>query len=226
MPYRKVILATEEVYHILNRGVAKEPIFIENRDYLRALDLFNYYRFEKPGLRFSHYIRLPQDLKDKFWNNLQKNSQPLVDIISFCLMPNHFHLLLEQLKENGISKFLANFQNSYARFVNTKYKRVGPLFQSIFKAVRIEDNNQFLHTNRYIHLNPYSSCLVNIDKLSEYPWSSFTDYLGIRQSLFVNPKPILSQFKNIEAYKKFVFDQANYQRKLQSIKHLLLEENP
>lgn len=226
MPYRKVILATDEIYHVLNRGVAKQPIFIQNRDYLRALDLLNYYRFENPGLRFSHFGQLSQSLKNSFWNNLEKTSHPLVEIINYCLMPNHFHLLLKQLRENGISKFMANFQNSYARFLNTKYKRVGPLFQSIFKAVRIESNNQLLHVNRYIHLNPSSSYLVKINKLSEYPWSSFPDYLGIKQTTFVSPKLVLDQFKNVDDYKKFVFDQADYQRKLQDIKHMLLEENP
>lgn len=150
MPYRKVILATDEIYHVLNRGVAKQPIFLENRDYVRALELLNYYRFDKPGMRFSFFSRLTQNLKNSFWDNLQKKSQNLVEIISYCLMPNHFHLLLKQLEENGISTFMRNFQNSYAKFFNIKHQRVGPLFQSIFRAIRIEDNEQLLHVNRYI----------------------------------------------------------------------------
>lgn len=224
MPYRKGVLATNEVYHVLNRGVAKQPIFQNKYDYTRITDLINYYRFDKPSLRFSHFIRLKSFEKELFWENLQKKSKPLVEIIAFCLMPNHFHLLLKQLTEKGISLFMANFQNSYVRYFNTKYQRVGPLFQAIFKAVRIEDNNQFLHVNRYIHLNPSSSYLVEIKNLLNYPWSSFNHYLGTNRYPFVSDKLIMDQFKNPEEYKKFVFDQADYQRKLQDIKHLLLEK--
>lgn len=224
MPYRKITLATDEIYHIYNRGVAKQPVFNENRDYIRATNLLNYYRFDKPHLRFSYFVRLTNTLKDSFWNNLQKTSQPLVEIISYCLMSNHFHLLLKQLKENGISIFMSNFQNSYAKFFNLKYQRPGPLYQSIFKAVRIENNDQFLHVNRYIHLNPSSSRLVEIDKLIEYPWSSFPFYLGHIQSPFTKSGLVLDQFKSLEDYQKFVFDQADYQRKLNDIKHLILED--
>lgn len=223
MPYRKITLATDEIYHVFNRGVAKHPIFSEETDYTRLTDLINYYRFEKPCLRFSYFIRLAKTIKDNFWNNLKDKSQPLVEIISYCLMPNHFHLLLKQLKENGISIFMSNFQNSYVRFFNTKHKRPGPLFQSIFKAVRVETNDQLLYVNRYIHLNPSSSRLVEIDKLTGYVWSSFPHYLGSIQLPFIKPELVLDQFKNIESYRKFVFDQADYQRKLDDIKHLVLE---
>lgn len=224
MPYRKITFATDEVYHIFNRGVAKNPIFSEDADYTRIIDLMNYYRFGGTNLRFSYFIRLPKALKDGFWKSIQEKSQPLVEIISHCLMPNHFHLLLKQLKENGISIFMSNFQNSYVRFFNTKHKRPGPLFQSIFKAVRIETNDQLLHVNRYIHLNPSSSRLVEIDKLLEYPWSSFPYYLKINQSPFIKSGLILDQFKDIESYRQFVFDQADYQRRLNDIKHLILED--
>lgn len=224
MPYRKITLATDEVYHVLNRGVAKQPIFNDDCDYTRATNLLNYYRFNKPNIRFSYFIRLTKTLKDNFWNNLQKTSQPLVEIISYCLMPNHFHLLLKQLREKGISIFMSNFQNSYAKFFNLKYQRPGPLYQSIFKAVRVENNDQLLHVNRYIHLNPFSSRLVEIDKLLEYPWSSFPHYLGNIQSPFIKSALVLDQFKSLEAYRKFVFDQAGYQRKLNDIKHLILED--
>lgn len=226
MSYRKTILANNEVYHAFNRGVAKQPIFTTSQDYLRATNLLDYYRFSKPQFCFSHFSRLPRIQKDLIWEKLQTDAKNLVDIISYCFMPNHFHLLLKQLTENGISLFMANFQNAYARFFNSKNHRDGPLFQSVFKAVRIEDNNQLLHVNRYMHLNPVSSYLIEKEELANYPWSSYPQYIGSVPKSFVKSDLVLDQFRNIEAYKKFVFDQADYQRQLASIKHLILEENP
>lgn len=93
-------------------------------------------------------------------------------------MPNHFHLLLKQTKENGISKLVANFQNSYTRYFNLKNERVGPLFQGVFKALRVKTDEQLIHVSRYIHLNPYSSSVIkSFEELKRYPWSSVEEYL-------------------------------------------------
>lgn len=157
-------------------------------------------------------------------DSLHKINDKLVDIICFCLMPNHFHLLLNQLKDNGISKFMANLQNSFTRYFNTKHERIGHLLQGQFKAVLIEDDNQLLHVSRYIHLNPYSSYVVkDLESLEQYLWSSFPEYLGKVAAEICNKEIILSQFKDKKDYKKFVFDQADYQRRLEEIKHLVIE---
>ena len=135
-------------------------------------------------------------------------------------MPNHFHFLLKQTAEEGIAKFMSNFQNSYTRYFNTRHNRVGPLFQGPFRAVRVETDEQLLHLSRYIHLNPYSSFVVkNIKDLEEYQWSSFKEYLG-KEKGFCQKEIVMSFFKNPQDYRKFVFDQADYQRELQKIKHL------
>lgn len=223
MPYRKPPFATNEIYHTISRGVAKKPIFTSERDYQRALRLIDFYRYNHPPLRFSHFNRLAKKEKGDFLNSLKRNNPPIVDILAFCLMPNHIHFLLKQLKERGVPIFISNFQNSYARYFNTKYKRIGPLFQPMFKAIRIETEEQLLHVSRYIHLNPPTSYLLEIKDLKNYPWSSFTEYLGIKPFQFTNPNLILGHFKTREAYRKFVFDQANYQRELATIKHLILE---
>lgn len=223
MPARFTPLVTDQYYHIFNRGVNKQPIFQGVRDYKRSLDILDFYSFN-PKLRFSKFLLLSQEEKSNFMDGLHKVNDKLVDIICFCLMPNHFHLLLNQLKDNGISKFMANLQNSFTRYFNTKHERIGPLLQGQFKAVLIEDDNQLLHVSRYIHLNPYSSYVVK-DKegLIEYKWSSFPEYLGMVSSEICNKQIILSQFKNVEDYKEFVLDQADYQRNLEEIKHLILE---
>jgi putative transposase len=139
-------------------------------------------------------------------------------------MPNHFHILIKQKTDNGISKFMANIQNSYARYFNTKHKRIGPLFQGQFKAVKIESEEQLLHVSRYIHLNPYSSALVkNYEELEKYEWSSLKEYLNTTLFPFCSKDDIQEYFKKEGSYKEFVFDNADYQKRLEEIKHLILD---
>lgn len=226
MPYRHTIFATNEIYHVLNRGVAQAPIFLFSKEYMRFFNLIDFYRYFNPSLSFSHYDRLPSEEKERFMENL-KESSLLVEIYAYCLMPNHFHLLIKQLMKNGIPLMLRNLQNSYAKYFNLKHKRQGSLFQSMFKAVRIETDEQFLHVSRYIHLNPSTSYLVKIKDLSLYPWSSLGEYTGENKSLFsfTNSQFILDLASGRKKYQEFVFDQARYQQKLGEIKHLVLE-NP
>lgn len=224
MPGRKVVLANNEIYHIINRGVASQPIFFSKRDYQRALNSFLYYQNQNLPLSYSHFIVQSQERKTEILKELQSGKIFLVDIISFCFMPNHFHFLLKQLVSEGISKFFGNFTNSYARYFNLKNKRKGPLFQGRFKAVRIKTDEQFLHTHRYVHLNPYTSYMLKtLKELEDYPYSSFPEYLRKTKTNICNKKLILDCFKDVETYKKFVFDQADYQRRLEEIKHLILE---
>lgn len=224
MPQRKIKFVVGEYYHVFNRSINKEPIFTNTKDCKRAVKAFGYYRFEKPPIRLSYFLALGVDARDNVMNSLDQKSEAVVDIVSFCLMPNHFHLLLKQNKENGISKFLALFQNSYTRYFNTKYSRNGHLFQGQFKATRMEDTDQLIHVNRYIHLNPYSSHVVkNLSDLEHYPYSSLPEFLGSYQYGFCKKNIVLAVFPTVQAYKNFVFDQADYQRRLDSIKHLTLE---
>jgi putative transposase len=137
-------------------------------------------------------------------------------------MPNHFHFLLKQVAGDGVAKYLSLFTNSYTRYFNTKHNRIGPLFQGVFKAVRVESNNQLLHLSRYIHLNPYVSNIVTKTNLSTYPWSSLPSYLfGIKD--FVESKIVTSQYKDIARYRDFVLNHADYARELEYIKHMTLD---
>lgn len=225
MPYRKIPLKAREIYHIYNRSVARQPIFQNQQDCQRALDTISFYRYKKPPLRFSHYKRLPSDQRKNLLEELAKNHKPVLEILAFCLMPNHFHFLLKPLKDNSISLFTGNFQNSYAKYFNIKTERVGSLFQAMFKAVRIETEEQLLHVSRYIHLNPVSSLLIKLESLEKYPWSSFKEYCSDKiESKLVNSKPVLAHFKSRDKYKEFVFDQADYQQELEKIKHLTFEK--
>jgi len=222
MPYRKTPIVQDEVYHVFNRSVARQPIFNTIRNYQRFLELINYYRYERPSLRYSHFNRLPPEQKEQFLTNLTKKD-PMLTILAFCIMPNHIHFLLKGKIANAISTFMRNIQHSYSKYYNIKSNRIGSLFQDMFKAVRIETDEQLLHVSRYIHLNPVSSFIIKIKSLEEYPWSSFSEYTGRKSNLFVNTDLILSHFKSSESYRQFVFDNASYQQELEKIKHLLSE---
>lgn len=222
MPGRKTPLVTDEVYHVYNRGINKQPTFNTKREYQRALLAIEFYRVFNPPIRLSKFSQLERKRQEEILKVMNQREK-LIQIICFCLMPNHFHFLLKQKKENGISKFLGNFQNSYTRYFNVRNGRDGSLFLDQFKVKRIEDDEQFIHVSRYIHLNPYAGFVVkSFDELAEYPWSSLPNYLTGNNS-FIEPNLVIDMFGSRDKYKQFVFDQADYQKKLKMIEHLFLE---
>ena len=223
MPGRKTPLVTDEIYHVFNRGINRQPTFITKWGFQRAVESIDFYRFNKPPASFSAFLRLDREKRTEMLKFLQTKNV-LVEIFAFCLMPNHFHFLLKQRVDGGLSKFMSNFQNSYTRYFNTKHERDGSLFLDQFKAVRIEDDEQFLHVSRYIHLNPHTGYVVKtLGELEKYPWSSFPSYLDDNSNNFIKKDFLLAFFKTADKYKQFVFDQADYQRYLKKIQHLILE---
>lgn len=221
MPRRKVILATNEIYHIYNRSIAKELIFTSSRSLKRAIETIEFYRFPQE-IRFSKFKSLPKEAKQKFLLDLEKK-KPFVEIYAFALMPNHFHFLLKQVQEKGIVQFASNFQNSFAKYFNIKNDRNGALFQNSFKGSHIEDDEQFIHVSRYIHLNPVTSYIIEFKDLSSYQWTSFNKYAGFGNNQFVNTDFLLKMFPSKNGYLEFVADQVDYQRHLDQIKDLSLE---
>ncbi len=141
-------------------------------------------------------------------------------------MPNHIHFMVQEITSNGIRDFMRNLQNSYAKYYNTKNKRNGAVFQSMFKGLRIETDEQFLHVARYIHLNPYTGFILKEkQELLTYSWTSFIDYMG-KPRQFVSTMRLQKFFKSTGNLQKFTFDQADYQRKLSNLKQLLFLEKP
>ena len=132
-----------------------------------------------------------------------KRIEPMVEIISLCLMPNHYHLTLKQLRENGVSIFMHRIGTSYTGYFNIRQERSGRLFETSFKAVRVESEEQLIHLSRYQHINPHSLDLTP-KELVNYSWSSLPAYLGKKEPSFVNPEMVLSAFKKTESYLKFV----------------------
>lgn len=224
MPRRKPPLVSEEIYHVYGRSVAQHPIFRNKRARNIFTNLLEYYRFSKLPIRYSHYTRLNRIEKIKVSSRLYKRKKFLVDIYAFCLMPNHYHLLLKQTYDNGIMNFIRLIQNSYARYLNVKTNRFGSLFQSPFKAVRIETDEQLIHVARYIHLNPLTNYLLkDINELKLYEWNSYIDYVVKTPRKFIDTTFIMKFFENKERFKKFTQDNLDYQRRLERIKHLTLD---
>ncbi|MEK7553088.1 MAG: hypothetical protein AAB504_00130 [Patescibacteria group bacterium] len=136
-------------------------------------------------------------------------------------MPNHFHFLVKQLEDGGITWFMQRLANSYVHYLNIKHRRVGPLFQGRFKNILVDSDNQFLHLSRYIHLNPLVSNLTT--DLKKYAWSSYPSYISNYNDNLSESKFILENFKSEGGYERFVLDQADYAKSLEDMKHHILD---
>src|SRR3989338_8589941 len=148
---RKTPFVDGEYYHVFNRGVDKRKIFLNPRDYERFLFLLGACNDKVPLLNSTYFYKGLNSLEELFKN---KERNKLVEVLSFCLMPNHFHLLLRQRDKGGISKFLQKISTGYTMYSNNKNKRTGSLFQGPFKAKHIDDDEYLETAIRYIHLNP------------------------------------------------------------------------
>lgn len=190
--------ANDSYYHIYNRGVEKRKIFLNRRDYLRFLETLDFYRVSPQPMKLSDFRR--GVIKYKKIDN-QKET---IRIFSYCLMPNHFHLLIQQIVDKGASDFMRKVTDSYARYFNTKYERVGPLFQGPFKAKLIETDEYLLQLSKYIHRNSFP---LNEWEGKIYPYSSYDYYLKNEPHPFCDIEFILSNFSKTNpnlSYQAFV----------------------
>jgi putative transposase len=220
MPYRKTVFSPGEVYHLANHGVGDQMIFKNNRDYSTFIERINFYRF-LPEIRFSRFLKLSPKDKARFFDKCDKTKEPLVKILIFELLPNHFHLVVEEVQEKGIQIFMRNLQNSYARHFNVKNKRKGPLFQSVFIAIHIVDDEQLMYVSGYIHVNAYAAFLIKKSELWTYPWSSLPDYIGSASGYsFLSKERVLSLFGNDkEKYRNYIDRQAEFHKEKTIIKN-------
>jgi putative transposase len=223
MPVRSEPFVTDQIYHIFNRGVNRTAIFYDNRDYQRFYDTLSFYRLPTQPVKLSYFLK--RSIKDKTMLLLEteRNPNKYVSLYCYAFMPNHFHIIARQLRDNGVSEYMRKVQNSYAKYTNTRHKRTGSLFEGPFRAIRVQTDEQLLHLSRYIHLNPYTSHVVNsLKKLQSYPWSSLQQYYETKIGI-CETEAILSFFQSSGKYKNFINDQAKYQQELDMIKHLSLE---
>jgi putative transposase len=204
---RTVNIASGEYYHILNRGNNKQVIFLDDYDWSRFLFLILY--FQSPVV-LDHVSRQAFNfVKNKNFNISEQDQteivkKRLVELVNFALMPNHFHLTVRQVKENGIAQYMQRVLCAYTKYFNTKYKKSGHLFQGPYKAVHVENNNQLLYLSAYIHRNPREIKKWK-NKEQDYPWSSYQDYVKEnRWGQLIQQDIILEQFCDKKDYEKFL----------------------
>ena len=187
---RKVEFHAGYCYHIYNRGVARQPIF-----------------FNDGNWRF-------------FIERLREYFTPgLIDIIAYCLMPNHYHLLACLLCDDLSNRIMQPFTVSYTKAINAQQRRVGPLFQGRFKAKLVDKDEYLLHLSRYIHLNPVHAGLAN--RPEDWVFSSYRDYVGLRAGTLAKPGLVVGQFPSPQVYAQFVADYVDADRRV--IRHLILD---
>lgn len=204
--YRKTPFTENEYYHIYSRGVEKRKIFINLKDYHRFVALLYIMNQDAP-FRMDNFLReKKKDLKDIFE---EKREKSLVSILGYCLMPNHFHIILHENTEGGISKFMGKLLTAYSMYFNTKYERSGPLFTHPFRSEHISSESQFMYIFSYVHLNPLSIIekkwkeegVKNKKEVKEflekYQFSSYQDFLGIDR-----PEKVILDFSLIPEYIK------------------------
>lgn len=206
---RAELIIEGEYYHVFNRGVLKSVLFLDRRDYARFLFLLLYFQSEVSVFNVSYsvtnFIRTGHfDVSEKKIKEISQNK--IVELISFAIMPNHFHLILKEHKEGGISKYMHKILMAYSKYFNAKYKKSGHVFQGTYKAVHIEDNNQLLYVSAYIHKNP-KELKDFTDHPEKYFWSSYQDYIRTnRWSDLLTQEIILDQFENGDEYYQWVRD--------------------
>lgn len=217
---RKTNFAPGCYYHIYNRGTDKRDIFLEDNDYLRFIVLL-YICNNTEAVRIKDWLSRGRSLGDIL--EIERK-ETLVDIGAHCLMPNHFHLLVREKRNNGISVFLKKLSTAYAMYVNKKNERSGNLFQGRFKAELVDKDEYLKYLFAYIHLNPVKIIepfwkkqgIKDAKKakefLANYKWSSYQAYFNNKK---VNPilekEAFPEYFGNSREFTKFVQDWLNYQ---------------
>jgi len=202
MPQRSVSLVAREYYHVYNRGNNRQDVFFERENHLFFLR------------RVRKYL-----VGDTQTSEVSETSEVWTTIIAYCLMPNHFHLLV-CLHDDELSRRMQRFSISYTKAMNKRYDRVGSLFQGQFQAVLVDRNEYLLHLSRYLHLNPVEAGLVK--RPEDWEFSSYRDYIGLRLGTLPMPDIILSQFPTPRAYQEFIESYKLTDRDI--IAHLLFDD--
>ena len=200
MPSRNVVKMydIDSYYHVYNRGVDKRDIFIDDQDYAVFLELFKRYLGEKPGV----------DSRGREFVSLSSG----VEVVVFCLMSNHFHLLLFQIESDTVTKILRAVCSSYVPYFNKKYKCTGALFQNCFKAVKIDNHDYLQYLTRYIHRNPHN--------YKDWEWSSLDYWIGNRSTDWVHPQRLNDM--SADNYLSYLQDDIDYDNSLGEISNILI----
>lgn len=245
MSYRKEQFVTEGIYHIVLRGIDDNKLFKDIDDYYRGI--FSIYEFNTVNPVEILKRRKVRSRIKRFLKKIEKSGggpssatfdsrDKLVEVLTFSFMPNHIHLLVRQIKDGGIIKFMSKLGTGYAGYFNKKYGRKGHVFQNRFLSVPIKTDEQLKIVFAYIHANSVSLIepkwkergIRNMGKalkfIKEYKWSSFSDYLGKPNFSSVTDRGfILEVFGSEKACEKFVEDYVKYKGKFKESPKLFLE---
>jgi putative transposase len=207
--HRKTPFAENEYYHIYSRGVEKRKIFMNTKDYARFMALL-YIMNQNAPFRFDNFLQAHKNNLGEIFK--EKREKTLVSILGYCLMPNHFHLILHEHMEGGISKFMDKLLTAYSMYFNKKYERSGPLFTRPFRSEHMSNESQYMYIFSYVHLNPLSIIYKDWKEngvknkneakkfLENYKWSSYQDFLGNNrpESVIIDFSMIPEYIKNVE----------------------------
>jgi len=238
MPYRKQQFVNGEIYHIVLRSLDDNLLFKDTNDYYRGI--FSVYEFNTiKSVTIQHRRKVRAQIKrelDRDPFSISDERDKLVEVLAFCFMPNHIHLLLKQLKDEGITKFMRKIGAGYGGYFNRKYKRKGYVFQNRFLAVHIKDNDQLKTVFVYIHTNPISLIepkwkekgIKNPEKvtefLEEYKWSSYQDFIGKKNFPSVTDRNFISEIMGKEqGCKNFIENWVRYKGEIKKFPELALE---
>lgn len=224
-----------EIYHILNRGVDKRNIFLEENDYIRFIhDLYEFNDIN-PAPNVYYYFNKYKDVRRPYIVEGRKKRERLVDVLCFCLMPNHYHLMLVPKVENGLTLFMKKLNGGYAKYFNEKYQRTGTLFERRFKRILIKREGHFVYLPFYIHSNPLDLKYPEwrekklrdlgeaVKFLENYRWSSHLDYLGAKNFPSVTQREfLLNYFEGEKGYKESFYDFVK-SFDIENIKEFILE---
>jgi putative transposase len=197
MPSKNVIkiYIKDGIYHIYNRGVEKRQIFMDEEDYRIFLYFLKRYLLSPDDVSWRSDLH-KEWIPDPRWRS---DLHEEIRLLCYCLMPNHFHLMIQQLQERSITEFMKRLGNAYIDYFNKKNKRVGSLFQGRYKAALVQKESHFLYLPYYIHNNP--SELEDCDNPKNYSYSSYADYLGRRNTKWIFKEGLMEQFKEAETSK-------------------------
>jgi len=194
--------APDSYYHIYVRGNNKQKIFLDNSDFKYFLKLFDRY------LSADQAISKTGDIYPHFFGE--------IEVLAYCIMSNHFHLLLYQVNVPSLEKFMRSLMTSYGKYLNLKYKRTGPVFESRYKAVRIDQDAYLQHVSRYIHLNP--------KRWKCYKHSSLRYYRLGQEPFWLHTAKILDIFESRQNYMDFVSDYEEMHEILDELKYQLADK--
>ncbi len=202
---------TPVISHAQNTGVERRIIFEDEKDCKRFLETLKHYQASTPSSRFA--------FRKRARGERETDDSPLVEIIAYCLMPNHFHLLLKETKPEGVSKFLSKVSNSYTKYFNARHKRSGALFKGRFKSAKIEDE-KVPDITRFIHLDPLAKKIVR--DINKFPFSSYYEFAAEEKGI-CEKASLLSYFQGVQNFISFTNNLTAYEQSLPEIKKLTLD---